>query len=59
MGVALQLPDEQFMAWKVAEKTVEKTETTDERPTSFAQALLSKLNLASEADKSPNGLKGM
>ena len=57
-GVKFQLPNEQFTAWKEVEKVVEKSETVEERPTSFAQALLSKLNLANDTGKSSNGVKG-
>ena len=55
--VSFQLPQEQFTQWKEEEQQAIKTEQPVEGPpTSFAQALLRKLNFNDTADA--NGTKG-
>ena len=57
-GVSFQQAHEQFTQWKEEEEQALKVEQTqEERPASFAQALLRKLNIA-EDDEGSNGLKG-
>lgn len=56
--VTFQLPDEKFTQWKKEEEQALKVEQTpEERPTSFAQALLRKLNISEDNDT--NGAKGL
>ena len=56
--VTFQLPEEHFTQWKHEEEQALKVEQTpEERPTSFAQALLRKLNISEDNDAS--GSKGV
>ena len=49
--VTFQLPDEQFTQWKEEEELALKVDQPpEERPTSFAQALLRKLNISDGGD---------
>ena len=58
-SVSFQQPQEQFTQWKEEEEQALKVEQTpEERPTSFAQALLRKLNITEEGEGS-NGPKGL
>lgn len=57
-SVSFQLPQEQFTQWKEEQKQAIKAEQAPEGPpTSFAQALLRKLNFNNGADS--NGAKGI
>ena len=57
-SITFQLPNEQFTQWKEEEESALKVEQPpEERPTSFAQALLRKLNIADGGDGT-NGPKG-
>ena len=55
-GVKIQLVEEQFTQWKEEEKEAAKPETPPSAPTSFAEALLRKLNIKDETGSS--GSKG-
>lgn len=58
-SVTFQLPNEQFTQWKEEEESALKVEQPpEERPTSFAQALLRKLNISDGGDGT-NGSKGV
>ena len=58
--ITFQLPNEEFTQWKEEEKVATKTEQTPEvRPTSFAEALLRKLNIAGEEEGGPKGLHSL
>lgn len=58
-GVTFQSSGEEFSQWKRDEELAARAEeVSEERPTTFAEALLSKLNIADGADKS-DGSKGM
>ena len=56
-GVLFQQEDEEFTQWREEdEKAAEKVETPQAAPTSFAEALLRKLNM--KGDSESNGPKG-
>ena len=56
-GVKFQQENEEFTQWREEdEKAAEKVETPPAAPTSFAEALLRKLNMKDDSES--NGLKG-
>jgi hypothetical protein len=55
-GVSFQVQEQEFTQWKEDEQKLQKAESPPAAPTSFAEALLRKLNINDDEDA--NGSKG-
>lgn len=56
--MSFQRPNEQYTPWKDVEVEEEKPQTADDRPTTWAEALRRKQNLANGTGTNPQVQKG-